>query len=75
MAKLGKSTLTQEEKVEEARALIGIILDVPQSERDTRLRGQEPGFLESMQERLQYSNFYISDAQLFWLRDIKDRLL
>lgn len=69
---LGQETgQTLEEMRKEAKKLIDII-----SELDfDSLSDKELHFFEDMRNKLIFPKFSISGKQIFWLRDIKDRLL
>jgi hypothetical protein len=63
---LSECTLDDEERRAEARRIIEIIAPF---ERD--LSKKENDFIR---DRM-FHNYYVSVAQLFWLRDIKDRVI
>jgi hypothetical protein len=63
---LSECTLSDDERQAEARRLIEMI--APQEE---KLSKQENGFIR---DRL-FHNCHVTVKQLFWLRDIKDRVL
>ena len=58
------------EHVEEVQALLSLLDNT-----NCDYNEKEEGFVEGLRERLeQYgSNTYVSDKQLFWLRDIKGK--
>jgi hypothetical protein len=62
----------RKERSIEARNLLDIIM-----EHEAELNSQELGFVESLSDRMDryLEDTNISDKQLFWLRDIKDKYL
>lgn len=70
--RLGQSTLDDVQRAQEARR---ILIDLGLRDHLSEMDSRTSRFVEQMLERLEEygDSAYISPAQLFWLRDLKDR--
>jgi hypothetical protein len=70
MALRNESGGDNDSRVSEARELMKIIEDEAE-----KLSGRETQFVESIADQLTFATPSISAKQIFWLRDIKDKVV
>lgn len=71
MPRLGQSTLTSEERTDEARRILATI----KVEDFSKLSARDQSFLDTQYTNADNVSYSPSPNQLFWLRDIKDKLI
>lgn len=66
--KLGQSSLSNDERVTEAKRLLQELQDYTSA-----MSKKEQGFVEDMLEKSTAPGFFVSPNQLFWLRDLREK--
>jgi hypothetical protein len=67
--------LDQTERDSGARRCLEVIEADPDWEQSSKISGKEKSFVLDMQGKATRPNMYVTERQLAWLRDIKDKLL